>query len=115
MFWIVFLLWLFNDHAVMPGPHWSFTRAAQPHTSRHESSGDDDDGDICSSCKHLQAMIDTVAHHNASIAIDRNISKAVELAIAAALGSDGSNMCAITVSQHLNAMIVGDKNVPGAN
>ena len=80
----------------------------------HESSGDDDDGNIYSSCKHLQAMIVRVAHDNASIAIDSDIIRAVELAVAAALGADGSNMRAVTVPQHLNAMIttVSHNKVP---
>ena len=61
-------------------------------------------------------MIVRVAHDNASIAIDRETIRAVELAVAAALGADGSNMRAVTVPQHLNAMIsiVSHKNVPGA-
>ncbi len=61
-------------------------------------------------------MIDRVAHDNASIAIDSEMIRVVELAVAAALGADGSNMRAVTVPQHLNAMIVpvNHKNVPGA-
>ena len=61
-------------------------------------------------------MIVRVAHDNASIAIDSEIIRVAELAVAAALGADGSNMRAVTVPQHLNAMIalVSHKNVPGA-
>ena len=83
---------------------------------RHESSGDDDDGNVYSSCEHLQAMMTRVAHDNASIAIDREIIRVVELAVAAALGADGSNMRAVTVPQHLKAMIiaVSHNKVPGA-
>ena len=38
------------------------------------------------------------------------------MAVAAAFGADGSNMRAVTVPQHLNAMItvVSHKNVSGA-
>ena len=61
-------------------------------------------------------MIARVAHNNASIAIDGGSIRVAELAVAAALGADGSNMRAVTVPQHLNAMIVlvSHKNVPGA-
>ena len=43
-----------------------------------------------------------MSHDNASIAIDGEISRVAELAVA--LGADGSNMRAVTVSQRLNAM-----------
>ena len=61
-------------------------------------------------------MMTRVAHDNASIAIDGEIIRVGELAVAAASGADGSNMRAVTVPQHLNAMIdlVSHKNVPGA-
>ena len=61
-------------------------------------------------------MIARVANDNASIAIDSEIIRVVELAVAAASGADGSNMRAVTVPQHLNAMITifSHKNVPGA-
>ena len=61
-------------------------------------------------------MIARVAHNNASIAIDGEMMRVAELADAAALGADGSNMRAVTVPQHLNAMIsiVSHNNVPGA-
>ena len=64
----------------------------------------------------MQAIIARVAHNNAPIAIDSEIIRVVELAVAAALGADGSNMRAVTVPQHLNAIIfiVSHKNVPGA-
>ncbi len=61
-------------------------------------------------------IIGQVANDNASIAIDGKILRVAELAVAAALGADGSNMRAVTVPQHLNAVIdlVSHKNVPGA-
>ena len=61
-------------------------------------------------------MIVRVAHDNASIAIDSEIIRVAELAVAAALGADGSNMRAVTVPQHLNAMITifSHNKVPGA-
>jgi hypothetical protein len=63
----------------------------------------------------LQAIISRVAHDNATIAIDSKIRRALELAVAAAFGADCSNMRAVTVPQHLNAMMVrvSHKNVPG--
>ncbi len=91
-------------------------RGATSHVTsllRHESSGDDDDGNIYSSCKHLQAIIVRVAHDNVTIAIDSKIRRVIELAVAAAFGADCSNMRAVTVPQHLNAIPVSHNNVPG--
>ena len=61
-------------------------------------------------------MVFAVAHDNAPLAINSNAARAGELAVAAAVGADGSNMGAIAVPQHLHAMIteVSYKDVPGA-
>ena len=61
-------------------------------------------------------MVVAVAHDNAPLAINSNAVRAGELAVAAAVGADGSNMGAIAVPQHLHAMItaVSYKDVPGA-
>ena len=65
-----------------------------------------DDGWVYGSFQHLQAIVDAFAHDNALLAINSIAARAVEWAVAAAAGADGSNMGAITVLQHLPAMII---------
>ena len=81
-----------------------------------QRGGGDDGGWVYGSFQHLHAMVFAVAHGNAPLAINSNAARAGELAVAAALGADGSNMGAIAVPQHLHAMITlfSYKDVPGA-
>ena len=65
-----------------------------------------DDGWVYGSFKHLQVIVHAFAHDNALLAINSIAVRAVEWAVAAAAGADGSNMGAITVLQHLPAMII---------
>ena len=78
--------------------------------------GGGDDGGVYGSFQHLHAIVSTIAHDNAPLAINSNAARVDELAVAAAVGADGSNMGAIAVPQHLHAMItvVSHKDVPGA-
>ena len=73
-----------------------------------------DVGRFYSSLKNLHAMIVVIAHCNPPVSIDNNIEGISELAVAAAVGADGSNMRAITVPQHLHAVItlIGYKDMP---
>ncbi len=73
-----------------------------------------DVGRFYSSLKNLHAMIAPLAHCNPPVCIDNNTAGTTELAVAAALGADASNMRAITVPQHLHAVItfIGYKDVP---
>ena len=73
-----------------------------------------DVGRFYSSLKNLHAMIVVIAHCNPPVSIDRNAVGMSELAVAAAWGADASNMCAITVPQHLHAVItvIGYKDMP---
>ena len=73
-----------------------------------------DVGRFYSSLKNLHAMIAEIAHCNPPVSIDNNAAGITELAVAAALGADGSNMRAITVPQHLHAVIllIGYKDMP---
>ena len=68
------------------------------------------------SFNHLNAMIAVVGHDNAPVAIDSNVKRAEESAVAAASGAYSAHMGAITVPQHLHAMIIAisHKDVPGA-
>ncbi len=66
--------------------------------------------------KHLYTSVAVIKHGKAARTVTSDCVGAAELAVAAALGADGSNMRAVTVPQHLNAIViaVGDKNVSGA-
>ena len=61
-------------------------------------------------------MIAPLAHDDAPVAINSNTHRAAESAVAAALGAYGAHMGAITVLQHLHAMIIAisHKDVPSA-
>ena len=74
------------------------------------------DGRVYCSFQHLHATIKPVANGNAPVAINSNTSRVSELAVAAAFGAYGSHMGAITVPQHLHAMIIliSHKDVLGA-
>ena len=71
---------------------------------------------IYCSFKNLHAVIAVFANDNAPVPVNKNAKGTAELAVAAAVGADGSNMRAIAVPQHLHAMItaVSYKDVPGA-
>ena len=73
-----------------------------------------DVGRFYSSLKYLHAMIAQIAHCNPPVSIDNNTKGIIELAVAAAYGADASNMRAITVPQHLHAVIIliGYKDMP---
>ncbi len=73
-----------------------------------------DVGRFYSSLKYLHAMIAVIAHCNPPVSIDYNTAGMTELAVAAAAGADASNMRAITVPQHLHAVItvISYKDVP---
>ena len=53
----------------------------------------------------MHAVIAVFANDNAPVPVNKNAKGTAELAVAAALGADGSNMRAVTVPQHLHAMI----------
>jgi hypothetical protein len=73
-----------------------------------------DVGRFYSSLKYLHAIIIVIAHCNPPVSIDNNNAGTTELAVAAAVGADASNMRAITVPQHLHAVItaISYKDVP---
>ena len=85
--------------------------------SKHAAQrGGGDDGRLYCSFQHLHAMTVPFAHDNAPLAINSNGVRVGELAVATAVGADGSNMGAIAVPQHLHAIItvLSYKDVPGA-
>ena len=53
----------------------------------------------------MQTVIAEVAHDNVPVSVNKNAIGTSELAVAAALRADGSNMRAVTVLQHLHAII----------
>ena len=69
---------------------------------------------IYSSFKNLHAAVAPFANDNVPVSIDNNAIGTGELAVAAAMRADGSNMRAITVPQHLHAMIaaIGYEDMP---
>ena len=55
-----------------------------------------------------------VAHDNAPVPVNKKALGTAELAVAAAVGADGSNMRAVTVPQHLHAIsaAIGYEEMP---
>ena len=62
----------------------------------------------------MHAVTAVFAHGNMPVCIYNNTIGILELAVAAALGADGSNMRAITVPQHLHTIIgaIGYEDMP---
>ncbi len=58
------------------------------------------------SLQHLYAMIASVAHYDAPLAVNHNTPGTVELPISTTFATDGSNVAAIAVAQHLHSMII---------
>ncbi len=58
------------------------------------------------SLQHLYAMVAAVAHYDAPLAVNHNAERLVELPISTTFATDGSNVAAIAVAQHLHSMII---------
>ena len=58
------------------------------------------------SLQHLQAMIPTVTHDDAPLAVNRNAPRRVELPITTAFAANGSNVRGVVVAQQLHVMAV---------
>ncbi len=56
------------------------------------------------SMQHLQAMIPTVAHDDAPLAVDHNAPRRVELPITTAFATNGSNVRGVGVAQQLHVV-----------